>query len=465
MSTSFPWTLRWPAKCVTCGGAMPKGDICMRDPSLGKGRQFWHTSCTAPADAAPPSTHTPASAPAQDPDGTPFAQMFPDRPKLPRPGATPVSPDADAGQSPDQGGGQPTDQAGDASDTCQDCGGEGEAHADQCPQNADQQDQDKGQQQQQPGPPDDPFTALIKRIAGQLDAELGSKLHAEMTREIEKVARRIAANSKPPRPEPVPLLLTGTKGVPVMIDGEHFRLPVLVRYIADQEHVWLVGPKGTGKSHAARVARDALNKANGTDLPFYSMSVGPQSIQSDFFGYMFPNGTVYRTKFREWFEHGGVFCLDEIDAGSADVLTSLNSALANGWAMFPDGMIQIHPTAVLVATANTDGSGRTELYAGRTQQDGALIDRFAFVDWPIDEALEERLVSNKHWLRYIRDARTAVATVNQAEISMRAAIKGAKDLAAGQPLDIVIRARVAKGLSPEALDVLRKVTPPKALTK
>jgi cobaltochelatase CobS len=52
-------------------------------------------------------------------------------------------------------------------------------------------------------------------------------------------------------------------------------------------------------------------------------------------GYMDAHGKLVRTLLREAYEHGGVFLLDEIDAGNPGVLTVLNALLANGQVGFP----------------------------------------------------------------------------------------------------------------------------------
>ncbi len=144
----------------------------------------------------------------------------------------------------------------------------------------------------------------------------------------------------------------------------------------------LSGPAGTGKTHAGHAAADALG------LPFYCKSVGAQTTEVSLMGYMDATGQYRGTSFRKAYEQGGVFVLDEIDAGSPAVLIVLNSALANGSCSFPDGMIQRHADFVFIGTANTLGQGATREYVGRNPIDMATLDRFAYLDWAIDLDLE-----------------------------------------------------------------------------
>lgn len=219
---------------------------------------------------------------------------------------------------------------------------------------------------------------------------------------------------------------------------KHKQLEQLITYAAMRLHPLLVGMAGTGKTHAGEQCAVALG------LKFYSMSVGAQTSKSDIIGYMSAGGEYVTTHFRKAYEEGGVFLMDEVDAGNANVLIQINAALSNGLCAFPDKMVKQHEDFVFIASANTYGNGANRQYVGRNQLDAATLDRFAVIDWLIDDDLEESLavgLNGKAWYMAVRAARDYVAEKKiRALISPRATQKGSKLLDAGQDLDTVIDA-------------------------
>jgi cobaltochelatase CobS len=174
-------------------------------------------------------------------------------------------------------------------------------------------------------------------------------------------------------------------GVVRKVEGlAHKILPTVIKRL-NRKHVMMVGPAGTGKSHIAHQAADALG------LPFYSISLTASTMPTELKGYMSATGEYVGTVFREAFEHGGVFLFDEVDNGNANSLGVVNAALANGVMAFPDGMVKRHPDFRCVAAGNTYGRGPDRVFAGRQQLDGAFLDRFTIITVDIDEPLEETL--------------------------------------------------------------------------
>jgi hypothetical protein len=163
---------------------------------------------------------------------------------------------------------------------------------------------------------------------------------------------------------------------------QHSSFEALLRIVAQRVNVWLPGPAGSGKTSAAHAVAEALT------LPFYAVSVGPQTSQSQLLGYYDANGKYVTTQLRQAYEHGGVFLLDEVDAGSPAVLVTINALLANGHASFPDAVVERHKDFVLIAAGNTYGQGADRQYVGRQQLDAATLDRFAVLDWEYDSTLE-----------------------------------------------------------------------------
>ena len=211
-------------------------------------------------------------------------------------------------------------------------------------------------------------------------------------------------------------------------------------------HAFLTGPAGSFKTTTAHKVATALS------LEFSSISICQQTTQVSLLGYMQATGQYVTTEFRKRYEQGGVFLLDEIDNGNANVLAVLNSALANGYCAFPDGMIARHPEFRLIATANTYGNGGNAQYVGRCQLDGATLDRFTFIDWTYDEELEREIAGNDTWTDRVISLRAAAASIgSRIIISPRATFEGARLLAAGMDRAKVEKLKIWKGTAPEEI--------------
>lgn len=219
----------------------------------------------------------------------------------------------------------------------------------------------------------------------------------------------------------------------------HYHTPLVRAALQADVPIWLYGEAGSGKSTAGEQA------ANSLGLPFRSISLGPTTSKSDLMGYRDATGNYHNTAYREVYENGGVFMFDEIDNGSASILTILNSALANGHGEFPDSRVPRHETARFIASANTIGRGATSEYVGRAPIDAATIDRFAFIPMDTDEDLEDALIlgteinrspldisagevpSPKEWLATVRAHRQALGELGiRAIISQRASLYGVR---------------------------------------
>jgi len=168
----------------------------------------------------------------------------------------------------------------------------------------------------------------------------------------------------------------------------HYKLERLINVVNNKMPVLLVGLPGVGKTFSAEKVAEALN------IPFHAISVGQQTTKSDILGFMSATGTYVGTPFRKAFENGGVFLMDEIDAGNPNVLVQMNSAISNGFVEFPDKMVRVHKNFRFIGTANTYGGGINSMFVGRNQLDAATLDRFVVIDWAVDENLELVLVQD-----------------------------------------------------------------------
>lgn len=288
-------------------------------------------------------------------------------------------------------------------------------------------------------------------VAGKLDQHT----HAAIVKALQKVSSGAASGGA--------MVAAGSTSVPIVVPTivhlstpamptlanlgiQHKHFPKLLKMCnarlrsGHRLNVWLHGPAGTGKTTAAEKVAEALG------LPFQyngALSTGFQVM-----GYMDAHGKYVTTAFRKAWEHGGVYLFDEIDASMPDALLTLNGALANSLCSFPDGVVKRHPDCVVIAGANTTGSGGTVEYVGRYKQDAALVDRFVFLDWPLDEALEDALCANKTWANKVRKSRAKAksAGVKGHQITPRATLYGEALLAAGLDMSDVESSVLRKGL-------------------
>ncbi len=183
----------------------------------------------------------------------------------------------------------------------------------------------------------------------------------------------------------------------VKIDGlTHTQFAHVLRLASQRCNILLVGPSGTGKTHLAAQVAKALN------LPFAFISVSAGMSESMLEGHLLPIGDGGRfeyvpSAFVTMYENGGVFLLDEFDSADANLMTLINSALANGHMAvgkrLQDKIIKRHADFICIAAANTYGHGATRVYAGRQQLDAATLDRFragiVFIDY--DKRIEKAL--------------------------------------------------------------------------
>lgn len=220
-------------------------------------------------------------------------------------------------------------------------------------------------------------------------------------------------------------------------------------------NVWLYGPAGTGKTTAAKNIANALTLAYKRTFDFRALS--KLSTEYQVLGYQDAAGNYVTTHFRQIYEHGGVIILDEIDSWSPNAMTALNGALANGYCAFPDKMVTRHKDCIIIAGANTVGSGGTIEYVGRLKQDAASLDRFEMMEWPIDEALEAALTNNDQWLQRVRHVRKQVAAkgIKDVMITPRAAIKGAARIRAGISFEMAEKLFLRRGMTEAQWDMVK----------
>jgi len=232
---------------------------------------------------------------------------------------------------------------------------------------------------------------------------------------------------------------------PIKTDTQHAEFETLLICIKSKINVMLVGEAGSGKTTGAHNVAKLLN------MNFASISVGAQTGKHEFFGYKDANGNFIETDLYNSYKNGGVFLIDELDAGNAGVLTSINSALANGSCSFACGMVDKHEDFICIATANTYGNGATLEFIGRNAIDGATLDRFCVINWNIDENLENQITQDSALCKEIQHIRHTIKKLHIKHIvSTRAILNAEKLLICGMDKEKVFSITVWKGLAPES---------------
>ena len=239
--------------------------------------------------------------------------------------------------------------------------------------------------------------------------------------------------------------------VKVEIEGAHPALAKVISALSVGEHVMMVGPAGTGKTHIAAQAAEALGRK------FSSLSVSPQTSKAEITGYCDANGNyVPNGQFRGAYEGGGLHLFDEIDRGHAGVLTIMNAALANGAMSFPDRMVKKGAGFLCCAAANTYGRGPDRKFVGAQALDDATLDRFTVITVDYDLALEDALcratglesAKTAQVLKYVRHLRqNAAQHVMPVTVGMRASVGACRLLTGGFTWNEAVNARMRRGLS------------------
>ncbi len=209
----------------------------------------------------------------------------------------------------------------------------------------------------------------------------------------------------------------------------------------------LIGPAGSGKSTVCQQIATALKLKY-----FLQNSV---SGAHELSGYMDAHGKYNTTSFRDAFENGGLILVDEVDTSDAGALKWINTALANGHAMFPDkpDPVHRHKDFRIVIAANTFGNGSDRIYVGANQLDASTLDRFVFFDFGYDENMETAMSGNLDWAKRVQDLRqAAIKERARIVISPRATIYGAKLLSINWSQDKVEDRLIWKGLDKDLKD-------------
>ncbi len=250
--------------------------------------------------------------------------------------------------------------------------------------------------------------------------------------------------------------------VTTVVDGKavpqdevvHDEFDTIVKFVANNKPVFLVGPAGTGKNVLCKQIAKALG------LKFFFTNAVTQEYKLT--GFTDAMGNYQPTQFYKAFTEGGLFMLDEMDASIPEVLNILNAAISNRYYDFPApiGYVDAHPNFRVIAAGNTFGTGASYEYVGRNQLDAASLNRFATVPVDYCEAIENSVaggdVELADFCRAFREeARKAgqQVVVSYRNIEMIATMKEIMELGK------VLQTCLVKGMEKDDLNIIASQLP------
>lgn len=191
------------------------------------------------------------------------------------------------------------------------------------------------------------------------------------------------------------------------------------------KNIMLVGPAGCGKTTAAEQLATALG------VPFHNLTFTAGASETWLFGRQTPNGFVPGS-FWLAYKDGGVFLADEFDAGDANLILSINTAIENGHCFNPISgeSVKRNSNFVMIAACNTFGKGGDGTYTGRNRLDAASLRRFAGSVIAVDynEDIEKVLCPDNKLRTALTEARYELRKIGSTEILSTGCIKNAYDL-------------------------------------
>lgn len=280
---------------------------------------------------------------------------------------------------------------------------------------------------------------LSNEIVGLMGKELANKIGAEVENKINAYVQ-----------DKVLMKVVEYDGKKNEVKGiTHCKFENVLKFVAMDEPIMLVGPAGTGKNVLAKQIADALG------LDFYFTSAVTQEYKLT--GYGDAVGNYVSTQFYDAFTKGGLFLFDEVDASMPEAMVVVNSAIANRYFDFPVvGRVEAHPNFRIIACANTYGTGASMEYVGRNQLDGATLNRFAmeFIDY--DKRIEDGVCPDKDIAEFCRSFRK-ICTNNGVHhiVSYREMSRMYKMIVQAQlGKEDAIRTCLTKGLEKDTLNMI-----------
>ena len=289
---------------------------------------------------------------------------------------------------------------------------------------------------------------ILEQAVIQLISKTQSdKIEAEIMGTVEDKVRQFIADEYGAIERKIVTVVDGKK---VPMQGiQHEKFETVLKFVANDEPVFLTGPAGSGKNVLCKQVADALG------LKFYFTNAVTQEYKLT--GFTDAMGNYQPTQFYEAFTKGGLFMLDEMDASIPEVLVILNAAIANRYFDFPApiGYVEAHPDFRVIAAGNTVGTGADYQYVGRNQLDAASLDRFAVIKVDYSEAIENSVACGDTELaQFCRDFRRAAQKAGQQVIVSYRAIGRLAKMAQLLSEDEAIETCLTKGMEKDDINII-----------
>ena len=244
-------------------------------------------------------------------------------------------------------------------------------------------------------------------------AELQKQITAVMTKELKAQAKQIIKEvTTATIPQKIVVSFkVNDKELVDKVSDPHPLLAKLVNLLKSGVNVLLVGPAGCGKT----MLGDQASKVLGLNFGHLCFSAGVS--ETWLYGRQLPTGFV-EGEFSKLYREGGVFLADEMDAADANLLLSINTALANGIMYNPISGVKYsrHKNFHFIGAANTFGKGQNSAYAGRNRLDATTLDRFISIPVEYLPEIEEKICPVQDLLDNLRALREIVNKSNGSDV-------------------------------------------------
>lgn len=288
---------------------------------------------------------------------------------------------------------------------------------------------------------------LEQAVASIIAKTQAEKIESEIMGSVEQKVRDFIKDEYGTIERKIVTVIDGKK---VPMQGiTHDKFETVLKFVSNNEPVFLTGPAGSGKNVICKQVAEALG------LKFYFTNAVTQEYKLT--GFTDAMGNYQETQFYKAFKNGGVFMLDEMDASIPEVLVILNAAIANRYFDFPApiGYVEAHPDFRVIAAGNTTGQGANYEYVGRNQLDVASLDRFAVVKIGYSEAIENSVACGDLELaRFCREFRKAAYKAGQQVIVSYRAIGRLAKMLQILDKDEALETCLVKGMEKDDLNII-----------
>lgn len=225
----------------------------------------------------------------------------------------------------------------------------------------------------------------------------------------------------------------------------HEKFETVLNLVANGLPVWLVGESGTGKSVLCEQVADAIGAE-------YRYSGAILDEFTGLKGFIDANGAKHGTQFTEALDiarsgRDVVFCMDECDGSTPEVLLVLNNLLSGGAVECMGECYRMNEYLHIIACGNTNGRGGSTAYT-RSIIDSATLDRFFMVEIDYSEAIDLAAANGDEDLfDFVRQVRkSAKECAVDMLVTYRAASRLAKMKDSGIPLGELLHGAVFRGI-------------------